>query len=120
MPARKPKPRARRSAPVAWPRLPQLEQRQLDLIGLGLVAAAVFFAFLIYLGWDGGSAGGRAVDGLRRLVASRDARGIGRAVDAAIVDDELRDEQALPVGHEGRIWNQRVADLRSATGRSGS
>ncbi len=70
MPARKPKPRARRSAPVAWPRLPQLEQRQLDLIGLGLVAAAVFFAFLIYLGWDGGEAGGWAVDGLRRLVGA--------------------------------------------------
>jgi DNA segregation ATPase FtsK/SpoIIIE, S-DNA-T family len=70
MPARKPKPRARRSAPVAWPRLPQLEQRQLDLIGLGLVAAAVFFAFLIYLDWDGGSAGGWAVDGLRRLVGA--------------------------------------------------
>jgi DNA segregation ATPase FtsK/SpoIIIE, S-DNA-T family len=70
MPARKPKPRARRSAPVAWPRLPQLEQRQLDLIGLGLVAAAVFFSFLIYLGWDGGSAGGWAVDGLRRLVGA--------------------------------------------------
>ena len=70
MPARKPKPRARRSAPVAWPRLPQLEQRQLDLIGLGLVAAAVFFAFLIYLGWDGGEAGGWAVDGLRWLVGA--------------------------------------------------
>ena len=70
MPARKPKPRARRSAPVAWPRLPQLEQRQLDLIGLGLVAAAVFFAFLIYLGWEGGEAGGWAVDGLRRLVGA--------------------------------------------------
>jgi DNA segregation ATPase FtsK/SpoIIIE, S-DNA-T family len=70
MPARKPKPRARRSAPVAWPRLPQLEQRQLDLIGLGLVAAAVFFAFLIWLGWDGGEAGGWAVDGLRRLVGA--------------------------------------------------
>src|SRR5918999_1521511 len=70
MPARKSKPRARRSAPVAWPRLPQLEQRQLDLIGLGLVAAAVFFAFLIYLGWDGGEAGGWAVDGLRRLVGA--------------------------------------------------
>ena len=70
MPARKPKPRARRPAPVAWPRLPQLEQRQLDLIGLGLVAAAVFFAFLIYLGWEGGEAGGWAVDGLRRLVGA--------------------------------------------------
>jgi S-DNA-T family DNA segregation ATPase FtsK/SpoIIIE len=70
MPARKTKPRARRSAPVAWPRLPRLEQRQLDLIGLGLVAAAVFFAFLIWLGWDGGEAGGWAVDGLRRLVGA--------------------------------------------------
>jgi DNA segregation ATPase FtsK/SpoIIIE, S-DNA-T family len=68
MPPRKPKPRARRSAPVAWPRLPRLEQRQLDLIGLALVAAAVFFAFLIYLRWDGGEAGGWAVDGLRRLI----------------------------------------------------
>jgi DNA segregation ATPase FtsK/SpoIIIE, S-DNA-T family len=70
MPARKTKARARRSAPVAWPSLPRLEQRQLDLIGLGLVAAAVFFAFLIYLGWDGGRAGGWAVDGLRRLVGA--------------------------------------------------
>ncbi len=70
MPARKPKPRARRSAPVAWPGLPQLEQRQLDIIGLGLVAAAVFFAFLIYLRWDGGEAGGWAVDGLRRLIGA--------------------------------------------------
>jgi DNA segregation ATPase FtsK/SpoIIIE, S-DNA-T family len=70
MPARKTKPRARRSAPVAWARLPRLEQRQLDLIGLGLVAAAVFFAFLIWLGWDGGEAGGWAVDGLRRLVGA--------------------------------------------------
>jgi S-DNA-T family DNA segregation ATPase FtsK/SpoIIIE len=70
MPARKTKPRARRSAPVAWPRLPTLEQRQLDLIGLALVAAAVFFAFLIWLGWDGGEAGGWAVDGLRRLLGA--------------------------------------------------
>ncbi len=70
MPARKTKPRARRSAPVARPRLPRLEQRQLDLIGLALVAAAVFFAFLIWLGWDGGRAGGWAVDGLRRLLGA--------------------------------------------------
>src|ERR671916_1987800 len=70
MAARKPKPRARRSPPPARLRLPQLEQRQLDLIGLGLVAAAVFFAFLIYLRWDGGEAGGWAVDGLRRLIGA--------------------------------------------------
>ena len=70
MPARKPKPRARRSAPAARLRLPVLEQRQIDLIGLGLVAASVFFAFLIYLEWDGGRAGGWAVDGLQRLLGA--------------------------------------------------
>jgi S-DNA-T family DNA segregation ATPase FtsK/SpoIIIE len=70
MPARKRKSRARRSSPVAWPQLPHLEQRHVDLIGLALVAAAVFFAFLIYLGWDGGRAGGWAVDGLRRLIGA--------------------------------------------------
>jgi S-DNA-T family DNA segregation ATPase FtsK/SpoIIIE len=45
MPTRKPVRRARRSVPH-W-RLPQLEQRQLDLIGLGLVALGLFFAFLV-------------------------------------------------------------------------
>jgi S-DNA-T family DNA segregation ATPase FtsK/SpoIIIE len=68
-PARRRKPSARRPAPAAArPRLPQLDQRQLDLLGLGLVAAAVFFAFLIYLGWDGGRAGAWAVDALRWLL----------------------------------------------------
>ncbi|HET9737695.1 MAG TPA: DNA translocase FtsK 4TM domain-containing protein [Solirubrobacteraceae bacterium] len=71
MPAsKKRKPRARRSSPLARPGLPKLEQRQLDLIGLGLVAAAVFLAFLIYLEWDGGEAGGWAVDGLRRAIGA--------------------------------------------------
>jgi DNA segregation ATPase FtsK/SpoIIIE, S-DNA-T family len=70
MPARKRKPRARRSTPVAWPRLPVLEQRELDLIGLGLVAAGIFFAGLIYLDWDGGEGGSWAVDGLRRLIGA--------------------------------------------------
>ena len=65
------KPRARRSAPPppAWRhRLPVLEQRHWDLIGLGLVALAVFLAFLVYLGWEGGQAGTALVDGLRDLV----------------------------------------------------
>jgi DNA segregation ATPase FtsK/SpoIIIE, S-DNA-T family len=61
---RRQKARARRS-PVPWPpRLPVLEQRHVDLIGLGLVAAGVFLAFPLYLGWDGGQAGGAIVDGL--------------------------------------------------------
>jgi DNA segregation ATPase FtsK/SpoIIIE, S-DNA-T family len=66
------KPRARRSAPQpAWrPRLLALEQRHWDLIGLALVALGIFLAFLVYLGWDGGEAGGALVDGLRRLVGA--------------------------------------------------
>jgi DNA segregation ATPase FtsK/SpoIIIE, S-DNA-T family len=72
-PARRRKPPTRRKPaakrkPARRGGLPQLEQRQLDLIGLGLVAAAVFLAFLIYLGWDGGSAGSWAVEGLRWLI----------------------------------------------------
>jgi DNA segregation ATPase FtsK/SpoIIIE, S-DNA-T family len=58
------KARARRS-PLPWPpRVPILEQRQLDLIGLALVAAGVFMAFPLYLSWDGGEAGQAIVDGL--------------------------------------------------------
>ena len=57
-----------------------LEQRQLDLIGLGLVAAAVFFAFLIYLGWDGGRAGRL---GRRRPAAAGRRRPLRRAGGAA-------------------------------------
>jgi S-DNA-T family DNA segregation ATPase FtsK/SpoIIIE len=51
-------PRARaRRAPLRAMRVPRLEQRHLDIIGLGLVALGVFLAFPIYLGWDGGAAG---------------------------------------------------------------
>src|SRR5215207_4149088 len=70
MPASKRKPRARRSTPVAWPRLPAIEQRHMDLLGLALVAAGIFFAGLIYLDWDGGEGGSWAVDGLRRLAGA--------------------------------------------------
>jgi DNA segregation ATPase FtsK/SpoIIIE, S-DNA-T family len=66
------KPRARRAAPQpAWrERVPVLEQRHCDLIGLALMALGVFLAFLVYLGWQGGAAGGWLVDELRRLVGS--------------------------------------------------
>jgi len=69
-PARR-KPRARRSAPRGWrDRLPKIEQRHWDLVGLGLVAAGVFLGFLVYLGWEGGEAGTAVVDGLRELVGA--------------------------------------------------
>jgi S-DNA-T family DNA segregation ATPase FtsK/SpoIIIE len=59
---------AKRRPAAKKSRRPQLDDRQLDLLGLALVAAAVFFAFLIWLGWDGGRVGGSAVEGLRWLV----------------------------------------------------
>jgi S-DNA-T family DNA segregation ATPase FtsK/SpoIIIE len=60
--------RARRSTATWAPRLPVLTQHQTDLVGLALVAAGVFLAFPLYLGWDGGALGGGLVDGLAWLV----------------------------------------------------
>jgi S-DNA-T family DNA segregation ATPase FtsK/SpoIIIE len=47
-----------------------LEQRHLDLFGLGLVATGVFLAFPLYLGWDGGAAGEALVAGLRDVLGA--------------------------------------------------
>jgi S-DNA-T family DNA segregation ATPase FtsK/SpoIIIE len=44
--------------------LPVLEQRHMDLIGLGLVAFAAFFACVFYLGWAGGQIGEAMADGI--------------------------------------------------------
>jgi DNA segregation ATPase FtsK/SpoIIIE, S-DNA-T family len=52
--------RKRRRARSAWLPdldLPVLEQRHWDLIGLGMVAFAAFFACVFYLGWAGGQVG---------------------------------------------------------------
>src|SRR3954447_2974072 len=67
----KPKPasRARRAA-LRRPSLPTLEQRHYDVIGLGLVATAIFFAFVVYLRWDGGQAGDAAVEGMQVLIGA--------------------------------------------------
>ena len=73
-PAKKPvkKPARRRPSPRygagLWLRLPVLEQRQLDLVGLALVALGVFLAFVFYGDWNGGQVGGALADGLRYLV----------------------------------------------------
>jgi len=82
------RPRARRAAPTRKPskqrkntrararraggwdrhhwRVPVLEQRHHDLIGLALFAAGVFVAFPLYLAWDGGAGGSLLVNGLQR------------------------------------------------------
>ena len=39
-----------------------------ELIGLGLVAVGLFLSTLVYLGWEGGRAGGSIVDGIWALV----------------------------------------------------
>jgi DNA segregation ATPase FtsK/SpoIIIE, S-DNA-T family len=39
------------------PRLPVLDQRARDVLGLALVALGVFMGFVLYAGWDGGRAG---------------------------------------------------------------
>src|SRR5918992_2758514 len=61
-----PRRRKRRRPRGNWPtlKLPELEQRHWDLIGLGLVAFAAFFACVFYLGWAGGRVGEAMADGL--------------------------------------------------------
>src|SRR3954453_4055972 len=54
--------RARRLLPSG--RLPAPEQHHFDVIGLGLVALAVFFATVFYLGWAGGEVGEGMADGI--------------------------------------------------------
>jgi S-DNA-T family DNA segregation ATPase FtsK/SpoIIIE len=60
-------------------RVPRLEQRQLDLLGLGLVALGVFLAFPVYLGWDGGAAGHAATRAIAYCVGQ-----VGYAVPVAV------------------------------------
>jgi S-DNA-T family DNA segregation ATPase FtsK/SpoIIIE len=65
--ARRPATRSRRKPASRQRREPRrelrqladgLEQRHLDVLGLALVAAGVYLAFVLYLGWDGGRVGG--------------------------------------------------------------
>src|SRR3712207_1127046 len=70
-PAAKRKPSGARRSPskrrTSSPGL-RIEQRHFDLMGLGLVALAVFLGFVIYRDRDGGEAGRRAVEGLEWLL----------------------------------------------------
>src|ERR671914_3069977 len=59
--------RKRRPARRAWMHeleLPVLEQRHWDVIGLGLVAFAAFFACVFYLDWAGGEVGEAMAEGI--------------------------------------------------------
>jgi S-DNA-T family DNA segregation ATPase FtsK/SpoIIIE len=60
--------RAKRSSATWAPRVPVIEQRHLDLMGLALIAVGVFLVFPLYLGWDGGQAGDGVVNALALLV----------------------------------------------------
>jgi S-DNA-T family DNA segregation ATPase FtsK/SpoIIIE len=42
---------------LPWARLPRLDQRERDVLGLGLVAVGVFMGFVLYGHWDGGQIG---------------------------------------------------------------
>ncbi|MBJ7458009.1 MAG: DNA translocase FtsK 4TM domain-containing protein [Thermoleophilaceae bacterium] len=44
------------------------DQQRLDAIGLGLMAAAVFFAFVFYFGWQGGNLGNAIATGMEYLI----------------------------------------------------
>ncbi|MGH2980550.1 MAG: DNA translocase FtsK 4TM domain-containing protein [Solirubrobacterales bacterium] len=60
--------RRRPSAPrLNREQLEKLEQRQLDVIGLSLIAVGVYLTFVLYLGWDGGRVGSGIEDGLTYL-----------------------------------------------------
>src|SRR3954452_5717132 len=63
-PARKPPTMADR---MRVPRVPELDQHQADVVGIGLVLASVLFAFVFYFGWDGGKVGYGMAEGLRWL-----------------------------------------------------
>jgi S-DNA-T family DNA segregation ATPase FtsK/SpoIIIE len=62
-PKRRPPTLAERFALPKLPRLPELTQRELDVVGLAMAAFSVFFGLVFYLSWDGGKVGGALADG---------------------------------------------------------
>ncbi len=74
---RKPKGKSRAKSRSRFPRphLPEgLQQRHLDLIGLFLIAAGVYLAFVLFFGWDGGKVGYGLETGLEYLFGNVGAR----------------------------------------------
>jgi len=70
---RKPRAKAKASKPKLH-LARALEQRHLDLIGLGLIAAGVYLSFVLFFGWDGGKVGSGVETGLTYLVGNVGAR----------------------------------------------
>ncbi len=60
-----------RGAKVRWP---ELGQRHVDLIGLGLIAGGVYLSFVLFFGWDGGKVGYGLETGLEYLGGAVGAR----------------------------------------------
>ena len=93
---RKPDPRQRAKAALEG-----LEQRHLDLIGLVMVAAGVYCAFVLYLEWDGGRVGDWMETALEHTVGRVEyvvplmAFGLGLAL---IARPMMRAPRALNVG----------------------
>lgn len=72
---RKPKGKAKAKPRLPRPHLPEgLQQRHLDLIGLFMIAAGVYLAFVLFWGWDGGKVGYGVETGLEYLVGGVGAR----------------------------------------------
>jgi DNA segregation ATPase FtsK/SpoIIIE, S-DNA-T family len=78
-----------------------LEQRHYDVIGLALIAAGVYLAFVLYMGWDGGRVGGWMSTGLENA-AGRVAYAVPIALvawgGALIARPLLRAPSALNAG----------------------
>src|SRR5580700_1456771 len=48
-----------------WPlRKPELDQRQRDMLGFGMIAVGVFLGFVLYGGWNGGRVGSGLTEAL--------------------------------------------------------
>jgi S-DNA-T family DNA segregation ATPase FtsK/SpoIIIE len=63
-PAARSKPRSKAESRLSREQLEKIEQRQLEVVGLGLIAAGAYLCFVLYFGWDGGRVGRGAEDGL--------------------------------------------------------
>ncbi|MGV1049356.1 MAG: DNA translocase FtsK [Solirubrobacterales bacterium] len=64
-----------KAKPKAGLRLPAgLEQRHLDLIGLGLVAVGIYLVFVLFAGWEGGKVGDGVETGLIYLFGTVGAK----------------------------------------------